>query len=463
MKLLESLRLVFERPLWAKFPELAVYDAILENRIDIVKIFEKDLLKDLKNNNLGRKDSPSVEQIIRAIIYKESRGITYEELEIHQFDSEMCKLFLRLNKKAYSDSMYQHYISKIQPETIKKMFVEINKLAIEMGYEDVKDIRIDSTVVETNIHYPTNNSLVFDCIKTATDVLQKVTETNSIEYKILIDRLIEAKRIYYNLNNINIDEKDKEEKKRKRIELMKSLFEENLNFLQKISGEIKEVISTDLDKLSEKEQIRIKELDRQIAIVYKNAYRFQIEGKKVDTADKIFSIYEEHTDIIVKGLRDWLFGHKVNLASGRSNMILECEVLKGNPADSNLFEAPLSTIQNTYQKQIESIATDGGYASFDNLDFASKVLNIKNIVFTKVVGSVQNMVESPLKEKLLFNFRAGAEAVISNLKRAFDLVRVDWKGDKMFEAKVFWGVIGYNIRVLTGHIWDTLFPKPQKA
>jgi len=462
MKLLEDLRLQFDKPLWAKFPELAVYDTILEKRIDILKLFEQDLLEGLKNNDYGRKDKPSVEQLVRSIVYKELRGITYEELEIHQFDSEICKRFLKLGKKAYSDSMYQTYTAKVKPENIKAMMYEINKIAIGLGYEDVEDVRTDSTVVQTNIHHPTNNSLVHDCIKTATSLLMKMTEKHSVEYNRLVDRYKDAKSIYYNLNNIKIDEKDKEERKKKRAELMKSLFEENLGFLKKISDEIKQSISTDISGLRNSGQQKIKDLDKKIEIIYKNAWRFQVEGKKVENKDKIFSIYEQHTDIIVKGLRDCLFGHKVNISSGKSNLILDCDVEIGNPSDVNLFLKPLENIQGTYQKQIGSIAHDGGYASLNNQKAAQK-LEIRNIVFTKVVGSLQNIVESPVKEKFLHNFRAGAEAIISNLKRGFDLVRVDWKGFEMFKAKVFWGVVGYNIRILTGHILETLFPKPAKG
>jgi len=463
MKLLEDLRLQFNNPLWIKFPALAVYDTILEKRIDIIKFFQDDIMKDLKDNHLGRKDKPSIEQIVRAILYKELRGLTYEELETHQFDSEICKRFLKLDKKAYSDSMYQYYVQKIKPETVKKLMYEINIIAIEMGYEDVKDIRTDSTNIETNVHYPTNNSLVYDCIKTATDLLTKLTERFSDEYNILITRLIEVKHNYYNLNNIKIDDTDKETKKQQRAQKMKSLFEENLRFLKKIEEEIQQAISKDISSLPPKDQKRIKELGKQIETIYKNAWKFQIEGKKVVNKDKIFSIYEEHTDLIVKGLRERLFGHKVNISSGKSNLILDCSVEKGNPSDVNLFEKPLRTIQERYKKQIESIAHDGGYFSGENFNIAINLLNIKNIVFTKAVGSLQNIVENELKEKFLTNFRAGAEAIISNVKRGFDLVRVDWKGFEMFEAKVFWGVVGYNIRVLTGHIIKELFPKPVKV
>jgi len=73
MKLLEDLRISFETTIWFKFPGLAVYDTILENKIDIIQIFADDLSKNLKNNKLGRKDKPNAKQIVRANIYKEER------------------------------------------------------------------------------------------------------------------------------------------------------------------------------------------------------------------------------------------------------------------------------------------------------------------------------------------------------------------------------------------------------
>jgi IS5 family transposase len=233
------------------------------------------------------------------------------------------------------------------------------------------------------------------------------------------------------------------------------LFADYLSILEEIKVEIQELITTGLKEYSEKEQERIIDLERQIGIIYKNAYQFQIEGKKIENEDKIFSIYEEHTDILVKGIRDIVFGHKVNLSSGKSNLILTCEIVKGNPKDSQLFLDPIIEIKEEYKKEIKSIVTDGGYASKTNVKKALKE-NIINIVFTKVVGSLKSIAQDEKIEKILKKWRAGIEAVISNLKRGFDLQRVTWRGEAKFEAKVFWSVIGYNIRVLTGHIMETL-------
>ena len=185
--------------------------------------------------------------------------------------------------------------------------------------------------------------------------------------------------------------------------------------------------------------------------VYSQTKRFQIDGEKVPNEEKVFSIYEPHTDIIVKGARDVKFGHKVDLTGGKSNLILDCVIPKGNPSDTKLYQKSLQRIKLNYEKIPESTSNDGGYASKENQNFA-KEFGIKNIVFNKIVGSMKNMVSSKNKETRLKKWRSGMEAVISNLKRGFDLRRVTWKGFEHFKSKVLWSVIAYNIRVMTGHI-----------
>lgn len=183
--------------------------------------------------------------------------------------------------------------------------------------------------------------------------------------------------------------------------------------------------------------------------VYSMTQRKQIEGKSVPNDEKLFSIYELHTDIIVKGGREVLFGHKVNLTDSKSGLILDCEVLKGNPADSQLFGKTLERVQSNYNKTPKSVAADGGYASKANLTKAAG-MGLTNIVFNKVVGSLKNLVSSKNMQTRLKKWRSGIEATISNLKRGFGISRCNWKGWDNFQSKTLWSVIGYNIRVMTG-------------
>jgi IS5 family transposase len=169
----------------------------------------------------------------------------------------------------------------------------------------------------------------------------------------------------------------------------------------------------------------------------------------VPNKEKIFSIYEDHTDIIVKGKREVEFGHKVNLAGGKSNLILDCRILDGNPSDSTLYQDVIDRLYDHYGIVPRDIVTDGGYASKDNA-CAAQQKGIINIVFNKITGSLKNIVRSTNIETRLKKWRSGIEAVISNLKRGFELFRCEWKTRARFDAKIYWNVIVYNIRVMTG-------------
>lgn len=214
-----------------------------------------------------------------------------------------------------------------------------------------------------------------------------------------------------------------------------------------------------LTKAEEKAVIELSALMRQ---VYTNAHQHEIEGISVANKDKLFSIYETHTDIIVKGQREVFFGHKVLFASGKSNLILDVDLPRGNPADTNLAEDEIKRIKAAYQRQPESAAYDGGFASQENIDKLAR-LGLKNIVFNKTIGILQNVAESKGVEVDLKKWRAGMEAVISNIKRGFDLVCCVWKGWEHFKAKVYWSVIGYNIRTMSRNIVKYLKEHPMEC
>jgi IS5 family transposase len=445
MKLFSELTLKFEKTDWSKNPEFCVIDTILDRRPDIIRMFEKDIMGSEKRSTFGRQDTPSVEQIVRAGIFKEMRRMDYRELEYAQNDSKICATFIKLDaREPFSFQMFQKYISRIKPETLDRVLVEINRIAIIEGFEQLKSVSQDSSVVESNIHYPTNNSLVWDCIKTSTNLLSKLKEEiNTLDF---IDYTRSAKKTYYELNLTR-----KEEKRYdlfcKQLILFTKVINQTSNAIKKKSTSLTAYII----------QAELAELLPMMQRVYDITYRRQIEGESVPNEDKLFSIYEYHTDIILKGSREPLFGHKVNLAAGKSNLILDCKVLKGNPSDKNLYQDAMNSIIDNYRIIPRDSTTDGGYATIKNQTYAQEV-GIKNIVFNKVVGSMQNIVSSQNMETRLKKWRSAMEAIISNVKRGFNIARCNWKGWLHFQAKVLWSVIAYNIRVLTSHFINQIKP-----
>ncbi len=120
----------------------------------------------------------------------------------------------------------------------------------------------------------------------------------------------------------------------------------------------------------------------------------------------------------------------------------------------------LERIKRGYEVTPRDVVTDGGYASLKNQEKA-KERGVVNIVFNKLVGTLKNIVTSGNMESRLKKWRSGIEAVISNVKRGFNLFRCEWKGREHFDAKVLWSVIAYNIRVMTGLLIAKLTLQPQ--
>lgn len=437
MKLFEEFKIKFERPDWSRNLELGLIDTILERHPHLIALLEGDITRGQKSSVFGRKDTPSVEQIVRAAIYKELKGLEYRELEYHQTDSRICASFVKIDDlRPYSFQVYHKYISQISSDNLQKLLVELNKIAIDEGLEDIEKIRQDSTVVETNIHYPTNNSILWDCIKEANRLLGHLREEiNTLSYR---DYTTQAKKTYFKINVTK--------GKDKRTDLFRKQLVLFVKTINQVSNVIKKNPSCSIIA-----QALIGELEKHLEVmnlVYDMVYLKEIKGEKVPNEKKIYSIYEQHTDIIVKGSREVQFGHKVDLCSGKSNLVLNCQVLRGNPSDKELFVPAVDNIIDNYGQVPRDCATDGAYASLSNQAHAQEQ-GITNIVFNKVVGSLQNIASSKNLETRLKKWRSGIEAVISNIKRGFNLARCTWKGWEHFVAKVLWSVIAYNIRVMT--------------
>jgi IS5 family transposase len=451
MKILNDLRLKLEKPIWALAPELALVDTILNENPRLYKIVAPDIMELNKSSTVGRQDSPTVEQVVRAALYKEMKKLDYRELEYAQEDSRICGVFIKLEGRSpFSFEVFQKYISRIRSESLRALMVEINRIMMgEEGIEDGRSLRTDSTVVETDIHYPTNNSLIWDCMKTSHRLLKKLEETGKI--KKVRNYRKQGKKNEFKINNTKNKEK-REELFKKQLKL----FRMSINQVKKVLEDI--IVGADLGVLSILSEL--KGLWPKMEKVYAISYRHELLGESVPNGEKIFSIYEDHTDIIVKGSREVAFGHKVNLATGRSNLILDCEITDGNPKDSTLYEGVLERVKNDYGLRPRDMVTDGGYASLRNQEKAREY-GIVNIVFNKIVGSLKNVVSSVQMETRLKKWRSGMEAVISNLKRGFHLFRCEWKGRNHFDAKVLWSVIAYNIRVITCLMVEKLTPQPQ--
>ena len=169
------------------------------------------------------------------------------------------------------------------------------------------------------------------------------------------------------------------------------------------------------------------------------------DGKTVPVGDKLVSLFEPHADIIVKGGRQVQYGHKLNLATGKSGLILDIGIEAGNPADSERFLPMLDRHIARTGAGPRQTAADGGYASRANLA-AAKDRGVVDVAFHKKCGiAIADMVKSPGIYRRLRNFRAGIEAAISWFKRARGGARCTWRGLEHFKAYIWSAVVAHNL------------------
>lgn len=189
----------------------------------------------------------------------------------------------------------------------------------------------------------------------------------------------------------------------------------------------------------------LKEYAGLCAKVIDQTERRVLHDQSVPAADKIVSLFEPHTDVIVKDRRDTFYGHKVCLAGGSSNLILDCLIVEGNPADTTLTETMLDRQNALYGRYPLKAALDGGFASKDNLAIA-KSKKIKDVCFAKKRGLKEtDMCRSHYVYKRLRRFRAGIEAGISWFKRSFGFGRCTWKSYGSFKSYVWATIVSANL------------------
>jgi IS5 family transposase len=174
-----------------------------------------------------------------------------------------------------------------------------------------------------------------------------------------------------------------------------------------------------------------------------------VHGEKVPAAEKIVSIFEEHTDIICRGKKQspTEFGHKVLFTTGRSGLITHYNVVRGNPGDDTLLEPMLEDHIQQFGAAPEELTGD---RRFHDAEAAARKKGVERIALPKpgARNALRRALEKSRWFRRLMRFRAGIEGIISTLMRAFGFTRCLWKGWPSFQSYVGLGVVTYNLRCL---------------
>ena len=424
--------------------ELAGISEILEAHPEVLESVFKDL-SNAHRIDTGR-DGMTAEQVLRCAVLKQYRNLTYEELEFHLQDSWTFRAFSKLRMGQHpSSSTLQENIKALSRETWKTVHEATLRYAERESLEKGRKTRIDSTVVETNIHMPTDSTLLQDGIRIITRWLAEGQELSPRPAYRFVDHNRRAKKRCLGISNA------------KREIVRERAYKDLLGLTEQVCGYARAAIPIlkEYNHPVEIQRLRAqglaKKLEEAVGILARvigQTERRVLRGETVPAGEKIVSFFECHTDIIVKDRRETHYGHKVFLTGGGTGLILDCVVERGNPSDTSLFPVLIERQERLYGRPPRQVSADGGFASQNNLGQA-KSRGVQDVAFAKKKGlSVLEMVKSNWVYKQLRNFRAGIEANISRLKRRFGFSRCDWTGWVGFQQYVWSAVVSYNLLVL---------------
>ncbi len=378
----------------------------------------------------------SCETVLRCAVLKHLRGETWRGLAFALVDSLSARRFARLGAPPPGKSALQAAVGAVSAETWERVNRCLLAAAREDGLETGDRMRVDSTAVETHILAPSDSRLLRDGVRVLADLLAEARKRLGKTAVPCRDRRRAAKRRCLEIRT--------KRGREARAKLYRRLLRIAADTLGDLDAARAVVAGSGAPWAAGWLECADHHAPLLKAVAVQTARRVLLE-ENVPAAEKIVSLFEPHTDIIRKGGRETLYGHKINLATGRSGLVLDVVVESGNPADSARCLPMLERHREHYGKPPTHAAFDGGYASADNLKRA-KEMGVEHAVFSKKRGLKEaDMTPSPWVFDRLRRFRAGVEAGISWLKRCFGLGRCRWRGLARFKAWVQSAVLAHNL------------------
>ena len=425
-------------------------DEILVANPTVLELVHADLTE--KQPKLKRNvEGIASECILRLAIVQQIEGFSFRELIIAVDDSQMLRFFCRFyDDPIISHSKYATLVNRIRPTTWEKINEVIVRFARDKKRFKGKKLRIDTTAVETDIHYPTDSSLLADCVKVLSRLIRKVREIAPAVVGSGRTRLRHAKKLAQ-----KIARGGKSLHKASGKKLYGKLIaatERVMTWADEIRKGIVEGKRGGLDGLEL--QALAKDIEQYLPRAQQCVHQARervLNEQSVPNDEKLFSIFEPHTELLLRGKasKPVEFGHMVELHQIEGGLISQYAVHLKRPAEPPLLQDGLMEHQKTFGRLPETCATDKGFYSAEAVTKA-QTLGVKHVCIPK--KGRRNATEERRERSGWFKlgqaFRAGIEGAISVLKRVFGLRRCLREGWTHFQSWVGSGVLAHNLVLL---------------
>ncbi len=420
---------------------------ILEANPKILDIAHRDFSRVLSKSEYGRGGYTS-EQILRSIVVMFVEEKSYRETVILVENSEYLRSFIKIGNKGMMDFTFLcKAYTALSEETWKAINEALSGYARSQEKITAERLRLDTTAYETNIHYPTDSSLLWDSYRTLARLMREARE--EMRAKGVVHRF-HTKKVrklaLYISRNGHKKEKGVQRKikntYRKLIERVKWIIPVGKAAVELLSGWNIEAMAVTAEL---KHYLPITEK------IINQSERRVIMGEQVPSAEKVYSLFEEHTELIKRGKagKPIEFGHKILLAETGEKFILHYEAMPRQRADKELIQQSLNAHNKVFGCRPDILAGDKGfYESREQIGNLSKKIETVSICKKGRRTAEEDQRESTEEFKEGQRFRAGIEGTISVLKRAFKLSRCLFKGFKNFASSVGCAVFCHNLVML---------------
>lgn len=430
-------------------PLLQAISEFLDDHEELVGKIRSDLRRGMKNPDTGR-SGLAPQEVLRSLILMRVKNWDYRELRERIADGCTLRLFtgFRCRPVPKHNAFHRAFV-RLTPAALRAVNDLVVKAAVDLGLEDGTKLRVDTTVVQTDIHYPTDSTLLWDLVRVLCRLMGRLGKLLGRRIKGFRNRTRAARRRMQALQRMSATQRRGQQTAKYR----------------ELIGIAKEVVACARSALQDRRTARVKDVICELAIaglrqeighycgladrVIDQARRRAIDGEQVPNNEKIFSIFEPHTDLIKRGkVRTPVeFGHKVLVAESARGLITQYQVLEGNPPDEQHVGRSLQRHKQSFGRVPELYAADRGFFSEQNLTLCEH-RGVKLACIPQSGG--KRAPEREAREKALDfkqgqRFRAGVEGRISVLFRGRGMKRCLAQGIKRFELLVGAAVLANNL------------------
>ena len=428
-------------------PWMRAVDELLEDDELLSAVYDAQGQRHSQSRTRGRHQTPA-EVVLRMLVLKHVRNWSYATLEREVRANVVYRIFCRIGMEKVPDAKTLVRLGQaVGAEAIRELHDRLIAIAQARKVIRGRKMRVDTTVVESNIHYPTDSGLLNDGARVLTRTMKKIeAKAGGLKKKIRDRKRSITRRVIAIAHALRHKGPAGEEKRQRE-------YGELLDVTRQILADTRRVLK-EVDGLTRRRRALVRGLcehlktmsDRVRGVVHQTQVR--IFGGLTKSPEKIVSLFEPHTEIIRKGKagKPNEFGKLVQVQEAENQIITHYEVYEERPADQRLLIPAVTIHQRKLGRVPTLVAADAGYYSRANEEAAQQI----GVDYVSIPNrSTRSEERRKLEKRPWFKngqkWRTGCEGRISVLKRRHGLARSRYHGIEGMRRWVGLGVIADNL------------------